>query len=105
MARRRRAYRIEYAPEEEKHLRALTARDAATVLDRVPGELAHQPTVQTRNRKPLEANPLAPWELRVEHLRVYSDVEEQPQRVVKIRAVGIKDRSRVLIGGEEVVLR
>jgi hypothetical protein len=32
-------------------------------------------------------------------------VEEGPERVVKVRAVGLKDRNRVLIGGEEVDLR
>jgi hypothetical protein len=61
--------------------------------------------VRTRNRKPLETTPVAPWELRAGHLRVYCDVEEEPERVVKIRAVGLKDSSRVLIGGEEVELR
>ncbi len=65
MERRRTAYRIEYAPEAESHLRALTAGDAARVLDAVPRQLAHQPAVRTRNRKPLEANPVAPWELRI----------------------------------------
>jgi len=101
----RRRYRIEYAPEAEGHFRSLTARDAATVLDRVPRQLSHQPTVTTRNRKPLEGAPIAPWELRIGHLRVYFDVEEEPERVVRVRAVGIKDRNRVLIGGEEVELR
>jgi hypothetical protein len=41
----------------------------------------------------------------VGRLRAYFDIEEEPARVVKIRAVGIKDRNRVLIGGEEVELR
>ena len=100
-----RGYRIEYAPEVEEHFRALTAREAATVLDRVPRHLSHEPTRGTRNRKLLEGAPFAPWELRIGHLRVYFDVEEEPERVVKIRAVGVKDRNRVLIGGEEVELR
>jgi mRNA-degrading endonuclease RelE of RelBE toxin-antitoxin system len=98
-------YKIEYAPETEKHFEWLTARDSAIVLDTVPRQLSYEPTVRTRNRKPLEASPLAPWELRIGRLRVYFDVEEEPERVVKIRAVGVKDRNRVLIGGEEVELR
>jgi hypothetical protein len=32
-------------------------------------------------------------------------VEEEPRHVVRVQAVGIKDRSRVLIGGEEVELK
>ena len=97
-------YRIEYAAEAEEHLNALSARDATTVLDTVPRQLGHEPTVRTRNRKPLETNPVAPWELRIGHLQEYFDVEEEPERVVKIRAVGLKDRNRVRIGGEEVRL-
>lgn len=88
----------------EDHLRALSARDARIVLDTVPRQLAFEPLVETRNRKPLRPNLLAPWELRIGHLRVYFDVEDGPGRVVKIRAVGVKDRSRVFIGGEEVDL-
>jgi len=104
-AMKRPAYRIEYAAEAEEHLEALGARDAVTALDTVPRQLAHEPLVRTRNRKPLEANPVAPWELRIGHLRVYFDVEEEPERIVRVRAVGRKDRDRVLIGGEEVELR
>ena len=67
--------------------------------------LAYEPTVENRNRKRLRPNPVAPWELRVGHLRVNFDVEEEPRRMVTIHAVGTKDRSRLLIGGEEVELR
>lgn len=74
------------------------------VFDAVDEQLAHEPTVETRNRKPMRPNPLAPWELRIEELRVYYDVEEEPEKRVVILAVGIKDRSRVIIGGEEVEL-
>jgi hypothetical protein len=48
---------------------------------------------------------LAPWELRIGHLRVSFDVEDEPRRIVRILAVGVKVRNRVRIGGEEVELR
>jgi hypothetical protein len=35
---------------------------------------------------------------------VYFDVEDDPRAVVRIHAVGVKDRNRVWIGGEEVKL-
>ena len=97
-------YRIEYSPEAEAHLRRLTARQRATVLDGVDEQLAHEPKVETRNRKPMRPNRLAPWELRIGVLRVYYDVEEEPETVVEIRAVGIKDRNRVRIGKEVIEL-
>jgi mRNA-degrading endonuclease RelE of RelBE toxin-antitoxin system len=98
------AYRIEYSPETDEHLRVLTARQRSTVFDAVDEQLAHQPTVETRHRKPMRPNPLAPWELRVGELRVYYDVEEEPEKLVIVLAIGVKDRSRVIIGGEEVEL-
>ena len=97
-------YRIEYSPDVEDHLRVLTARQRKIVLDTVDEQLLHQPAVETRRRKPMRPNPVAPWELRIGNLRVYYDVEEGPAPVVYIRAVGIKDRHRVRIGREEIEL-
>jgi len=97
-------YEIEYSPETVDHLRALTARQQSIVLDMVDKQLKHQPTVETRNRKPMRPNPLAPWELRIGDLRVYYDVENDPEPIVFIRAVGIKERNQVRIGGEVIEL-
>jgi mRNA-degrading endonuclease RelE of RelBE toxin-antitoxin system len=97
-------YRIEYTPEASEHLGALSAYQQALVLDRVEKQLRHQPTIATRNRKLLRANPIAAWELRVGSLRVYFDVDELPDRVVTVRAVGLKVRERVIIGAHEVEL-
>jgi hypothetical protein len=60
--------------------------------------------VETRNRKPMRPNPLAGWELRRGNLRAYYDVEEGTARAVSIRAVGVKLRNVVHIGGEEIQL-
>jgi mRNA-degrading endonuclease RelE of RelBE toxin-antitoxin system len=98
------AYRIEYDPGAEDHLARLSARDVATVLDVVGRQLSHQPTSPTRNRKRMRPNAFAPWELRIGALRVYYDVIENPEKLVTVRVVGVKDRSRLTIGGEEIDL-
>jgi len=98
------AYRIEFSPEAENHLRELTPRQQATVLDAVEEQLQHEPTEETRNRKPMRPNPIAPWELRIGDLRVYYDVETEPEQIVFVRAVGIKERNRVRIGKEVIEL-
>ena len=98
------AYRIDYSREAIDHLRFLTARQRKMVLDAVDRQLKYQPNVPTRNRKLMESNPLAVWELRIDHLRVYYDIEDEPEPVVVIRAVGVKERNIVRIGGEEVDL-
>ena len=78
MSARRRSFSIEYSPVCREHLAALTARQRAVVLGEV--ELA-----------------------RIGALRVYYEVDEG-RRVVEIRAIGVKDRSRISIGGEEIDL-
>ena len=98
------AFVIEYSPDAEDHLRALSARQRSTVFDEVDRQLLNEPDVETRNRKPMRPNPVAPWELRIDDLRVYYDIEYDPARKVLIRAVGVKTRNLVRIGGEEIQL-
>ena len=98
------AYRIEYSPDAEDHLRALRAREQRIVVDAVDRQLVHQPTRETKNRRPMRPNPLATWELRVGNLRVYYDVEDTPEAVVFVRAVGIKLRRQVRFGKEVIDL-
>jgi mRNA-degrading endonuclease RelE of RelBE toxin-antitoxin system len=97
-------YRIEYSPDAEGHLRALTAAERSIILDAVDEQLVNQPTAVTRNRKRMRPNLVALYELRVRDLRVFYDAEEEPEQLVLIRAVGRKDGNRFIIGEEEVVL-
>lgn len=94
-------FRVEIQLQVECHLRYLTKYEQRLVLDEMSRQLLHEPDVRTRNRKPMEPNPLAAWELRIGDLRVYYDLYLQPEKLVVVRAIGKKDRSRVFIGGEE----
>jgi hypothetical protein len=40
-------YRIEYSPDTDDHLQALTARQRSIMFDAVDEQLAHQPTIKT----------------------------------------------------------
>jgi mRNA-degrading endonuclease RelE of RelBE toxin-antitoxin system len=97
-------YRIEYSASAESHLRELTARQQAVVLATIEQQLTHQPTAATRNRKPLRPNLVGGWALRIGDIRVYYDVEPDPESVVHVRAIGIKERNRVRIGRDQVDL-
>jgi mRNA-degrading endonuclease RelE of RelBE toxin-antitoxin system len=97
------AFLIEYSPDAVEHLQALDTGEQKSVLDAVDDQLRHQPAVETRNRKPMRPNPIAPWELRIRHLRVYYEVSEA-ERIVRVLAVGVKDRNVVRIGGEVIEL-
>jgi mRNA-degrading endonuclease RelE of RelBE toxin-antitoxin system len=96
-------HRIEYSLCAVEHLRALEAPQTRAVLDAVDAQLQHQPTVETRNRKPMRPNPIAPWELRIDDLRVYYEVDAAAT-IVRILAVGLKDRKVVRIGKEVLEL-
>jgi mRNA-degrading endonuclease RelE of RelBE toxin-antitoxin system len=98
------AYTIEFAPAVESHLNALSARDRRLVFDGIKNQFSRQPAVETRNRKPMRPNPLAPWELRLGDLRVYYRVQESPAKRVQVAAVGIKRRQQVWIGGKRADL-
>jgi mRNA-degrading endonuclease RelE of RelBE toxin-antitoxin system len=79
----------EAAYDELKEIKSLYRRQIIEAIDK---QLAHQPTIETRNRKPLIglqpdfAHQIPVWELRVRSYRVYYDVNEKSQ-VVSVRAV------------------
>jgi mRNA-degrading endonuclease RelE of RelBE toxin-antitoxin system len=84
-------------------LKSLRAYERRKVVDAVDVQLTDQPTTETRNRKRLRPNPLAPWELRIGSLRVLYDVADAERKVIVI-AIGKKKGNRLQIAGEDVEL-
>ncbi len=83
-------------------LLSFLAGNRGIVLDAIKVQLRHEPVRETRNRKPLRPNPLAPWELRAGALRVFYEVDAEEANLVNILAIGIKRGNRLLIAGEEI---
>jgi mRNA-degrading endonuclease RelE of RelBE toxin-antitoxin system len=98
------SYEIEFAESFKAQLRHLPARSRSILLTTIKAQLLHDPLVETRNRKRLRPNPLAPWELRVGDLRVFYEVAEEGAKRVYILAVGEKRGNSLWIAGEEVKL-
>ena len=97
-------YEVEFAESVEAHFGALTARERATVLDMIRRQLLHEPLQETRHRKPLRPNPIAPWDLRIGQLRVFYEVAGGESGIVRILAVGRKVRNTLTIGDTEIRL-
>ena len=100
-------YEVRFAASVKAQLHDLHAHKRALVLDAIETQLTHEPLVETTNRKPLRPNPLAPWELRIEDLRVFYDVSpEVPDvpKVVTVLAVGQKQGNILRVAGEEIKL-
>ncbi len=98
------AYKIEFANCVKEHFKCLNANQRILVMDGIEKQLFHEPLKETRNRKPLRPNPIAPWELRIGKLRIFYDITPDEPDVVKILAVGYKEGNTLFIAGKEVKL-
>jgi len=54
------AFVIQFSPQALDHLKYFTKRDQQIILNAIEVHLSDQPDRQTRKRKKLEENPLAP---------------------------------------------
>jgi hypothetical protein len=104
----RQPFTIAFAKEVKDHFRAIDRKYHALVHSAIIEQLRFEPDRETRNRKPLQmpAPFKAGWELRFgpqNRFRAFYRIDSE-SHVVWIRAIGIKDRNRLVIGGEEVEL-
>jgi mRNA-degrading endonuclease RelE of RelBE toxin-antitoxin system len=98
------AYKIRFTESAEEHFAQLTARQQVILLDAVKVQLRYEPLRETRNRKPLRPNPLAPWELRVGSLRVFYEVDALEPDLVNVLAIGVKRENRLIVAGKEIFI-
>jgi mRNA-degrading endonuclease RelE of RelBE toxin-antitoxin system len=96
-------YRIDYTEDAKRDLTYFRKFERKYILDEIDKNLQHEPTVETRNRKPLDANDIADWELRLGKFRVLYDVEEEV-KIVAIQAIGFKIGSQLYVRNERVDL-
>lgn len=94
-----------FAPEALEHLDRIEPKYHPLLRRTIKEQLTHTPTEETRNRKPLEqpAPFGARWELRCgpeNRFRVFYRVNTASQEV-RVLAICVKDRSRLIFGGEE----
>jgi hypothetical protein len=102
-------FTISYEENVVTHLSFIDRRYHRAIRDAIEEQLTYQPLVETRNRKRRDPPEVfdADWELRCgpnNRLRVLYRVdvdEENDMREVIILAIGIKERNRLLIAGEE----
>lgn len=85
-------YTIEITDAAYDELKDIKAFYRRQLIDAIDEQLVLEPTIETRNRKPLVglqpdfAHEMPVWELRVRAYRVYYDVNEKLQ-TVSVRAV------------------
>ncbi len=97
-----------YDPEVRAHLRAIERRHHSLIRETIEEQLRFEPDTETRNRKPLQwpSESGAAWELRfgpTNRFRVFYAIDHE-RREVRILAIGVKERNRLIVGGEEIEL-
>ena len=101
-------FQIGFAPEVIDHLEAIDRKYHRLIEKTLDEQLLYAPDQETRNRKPVRQPALfdATWELRCgpgNCFRVFYDVDYAEQ-MVWVLAIGVKERNRLLVGGEELEL-
>jgi hypothetical protein len=105
---RRARYAIVYAPETVRHVDAIEPKYYGVVRRAIQEQLRFHPGRPTRNRKPLEEQPGpfgATWELRcgpANRFRAFYEFQADTHELW-VLAIGVKDRARLFIAGEEFV--
>jgi mRNA-degrading endonuclease RelE of RelBE toxin-antitoxin system len=101
-------FTLVYAPVVAEHISAIDPKYDSLIHEKIEEQLLYEPDRETRNRKPVEqpAAFQAEWEIRFgphNRFRVFYQIDHD-QRAVRVVAIGVKDRNRLLIGGQEVTL-
>ena len=95
-------YEIQFVSSAKRQLDSLAIPERTGVVAAIERQLSHEPLVETRNRKRLRPNAVAPWELRIGKTRVFYDVEESTK--VTILAIATKEGNKLYIEGKEIQL-
>jgi mRNA-degrading endonuclease RelE of RelBE toxin-antitoxin system len=96
-------YEINLLPTAQEDLKSLRKFEQKDVVAGIKAQLRYEPTVETRNRKRLEPNELAEWELRIGRFRVFYNVESDTQ-MIQVEAIGVKEGNLLFIRGRRVDL-
>lgn len=103
---RAKRFEIIYAPLVREHIKAIDRKHHSLIKEAIEGQLQVDPDVETRNRRPLKrpATIGAKWEIQFgpyNRFRVFYKVNYDDGQG-EILAIGEKEGSQLLIGGEGV---
>ena len=95
-------FHIEIKPGAEQDLEYYSPYVQRVIVKTILAQLKIDADIQTKRRKQLRPNPIAPWELRIGDYRVFYEIEKKQN--VNILAIGHKEHNTLLIRGKEVEL-
>jgi mRNA-degrading endonuclease RelE of RelBE toxin-antitoxin system len=93
-------YQVIFSRSAEADLDCYEVFEQRGIVDGIKVFLASDAPVESKRRKRLAENPLAPWELRIGDFRVFYEIEGDA--VIKVVSIGHKDHDKLFIRGERV---
>jgi mRNA-degrading endonuclease RelE of RelBE toxin-antitoxin system len=91
---------VKLVESADKDLDHYMAYEQRFILKSVYSFLKLDANVETKKRKQLRPNPIAPWELRIAKYRVFYEIKEE--RLVRVLAIGHKEHNELFIRGERI---
>ena len=95
-------YLISLTDDAKEDIAYFEADDQRMIVAGIITHLKTDAETETRRKKQLRPNTIAPWELRLDRFRVFYSVEERTN--LKIVAVGHKEHNELFIRGKKVQL-
>jgi mRNA-degrading endonuclease RelE of RelBE toxin-antitoxin system len=89
-------------PSADADLTYFRAHEQRIILTGIATHLTYDAMIETKRRKKLDPNRIAPWELRIDHYRIFYEIETTG--LIKVVAIGYKDHNDLYIRGKKVDL-
>ena len=95
-------FEVVFSPNAELDLAYHRTFEQRIIVDAIKDHLAVDANVESKRRKKMIENRLAPWELRAGDFRVFYEIEDDA--IVKIISIGQKQHNILFIRGEKAEL-
>ena len=93
-------FEVKIVPSADDDLEFYKVQEQRIILDAIGEFLEGDANVESKRRKQLRPNPLAPWELRIGDYRVFYEI--RGEGLVRVLAIGHKAHNELFIRGERV---
>ena len=93
-------FKIELVPNAEEDLNYYKTYEKRLIVKAILKYLQVDANIETKKRKQLQLNPIAPWELRIGNYRIFYEIRRE--KLVRITAIGYKEHNDLFIRGKKV---
>ncbi len=95
-------FEVTFVPSADQDLDVYPAREQRIILDAILEFLEADANVESKRRKQLRPNSVAPWELRIGDYRVFYEIRDAES--VRVLAIGHKVHNELYIRGQRIEL-